>query len=133
VPDEPLVPVVYLDASAAIKLVAPERESAALAAALGHGDALVSSEVIEVELGRACLRRGLPPSATAPVLDVVALLPVARTRERAAWTPPPVLRALDAIHLAAALVVEADVLIAYDRRLLDAARAAGLPVACPGA
>jgi len=127
------VSVVYLDASAAVKLVLPERESAALSAALKHDDALVSSEIIEVELGRACLRQGLPPSAITPVLDVVALLPVAATRERAARVSPPVLRALDAIHLAAALAVEADVLIAYDQRLLDAARAAGLLVASPGA
>jgi predicted nucleic acid-binding protein len=127
------VGVVYLDASAAVKLVVPERESAALAVALKPNDALVASEILEVELGRACLRRGLPPAAATPVLDLVALLPVAETRERAARTRPPMLRALDAIHLAAALAIEPDLLLAYDLRLLDAARAAGLTVACPGA
>jgi len=127
------VGVIYLDASAAVKLVVPERESAALAVALKPNDALVASEILEVELGRACLRRGLPPAAAAPVLDLVALLPVVGTRERAARTPPPMLRALDAIHLAAALAIEADLLLAYDLGLLDAARAEGLTVACPGA
>jgi predicted nucleic acid-binding protein len=125
--------VVYLDASAAVKFVVPERESAALAVALKPDDALVASEILEVELGRACLRRGMPPAAATPILDLVALLPVTEIRERAALTQPPVLRALDAIHLAAALAIEADLLLAYDLRLLDAARAAGLTVASPGA
>jgi predicted nucleic acid-binding protein len=43
------------------------------------------------------------------------------------------LRTLDAIHLASALTVrsELDALVAYDKRLLDAASALGLPTACP--
>lgn len=41
------------------------------------------------------------------------------------------LRTLDAIHLASALRLEADELLAYDRRLLDAARNLGLAVASP--
>jgi predicted nucleic acid-binding protein len=42
------------------------------------------------------------------------------------------LPALDAIHLASALLVEADQLLAYDRRLVDAAERAGLQTASPG-
>ena len=34
---------------------------------------------------------------------------------------PPVLRSLDAIHLATALLVDADVILAYDLRLIEAA------------
>jgi predicted nucleic acid-binding protein len=41
------------------------------------------------------------------------------------------IRTLDAIHLASALRVEADELLAYDRRLLIAASAEGLPIATP--
>jgi predicted nucleic acid-binding protein len=40
-------------------------------------------------------------------------------------------RTLDAIHLASALRIEADELLAYDRRLLAAARGRRLPVATP--
>lgn len=40
-------------------------------------------------------------------------------------------RTLDAIHLASAQHVEPDGLIAYDRRLADAARAAGFEVFAP--
>ena len=41
-------------------------------------------------------------------------------------------RTLDAIHLATALYIDADELVAYDRRLLEAAEAQGLSVAAPG-
>ena len=41
-------------------------------------------------------------------------------------------RTLDAIHLASALRIQADELVAYDRRLLTAARAQGLEVVAPG-
>ena len=42
------------------------------------------------------------------------------------------MRTLDAIHLASALRIEADELLAYDRRLIAAAGERGLPVASPG-
>lgn len=41
-------------------------------------------------------------------------------------------RTLDAIHLASALRIEADELLAYDRRLLAAGTEQGLTVASPG-
>ncbi|WP_250037108.1 hypothetical protein [Paractinoplanes maris] len=50
----------------------------------------------------------------------------------------PTLRSLDAIHLATAQVLvnesgsELTAFVTYDRRLLDAAKAAGLPTASPG-
>ena len=43
------------------------------------------------------------------------------------------LRALDAVHLASALLVGSDELIAYDRRLVEAAERAGVTTASPGA
>jgi predicted nucleic acid-binding protein len=42
-------------------------------------------------------------------------------------------RALDAIHLASALRVGAREMLVYDRRLAEAASAAGLQVLSPGA
>jgi predicted nucleic acid-binding protein len=41
-------------------------------------------------------------------------------------------RTLDAVHLATALYIDADELVAYDHRLLEAARNQGLRVAAPG-
>lgn len=48
---------------------------------------------------------------------------------------PPSLRTLDAIHIASALVAPGaeGLFVSYDRRQLEAARAAGLTVGSPGA
>jgi uncharacterized protein len=64
-------------------------------------------------------------------LRKVALTPELLTA--AAALQPPLLRSLDAVHLASALAVRAQLtaVVAYDDRLYDAARAAGLPVARP--
>lgn len=43
------------------------------------------------------------------------------------------LRALDAIHLASALTVDAEAMLVYDRRLSEGARLAGLSVLAPRA
>lgn len=49
-----------------------------------------------------------------------------------AWTSARV-RSVDAIHLASALRVGARQMLVYDRRLAEAAEAAGLEVLSPGA
>ena len=47
--------------------------------------------------------------------------------------PEPLLRSLDAIHLASAQSITAvTAVLAYDKHLIDAARNAGLTVASPG-
>ena len=59
-------------------------------------------------------------------------------RATAAAFADPALRGLDAIHLAAAQVLTNEsgsaltAFVTYDRRLLDAAKAVGLPMASPG-
>ena len=55
--------------------------------------------------------------------------------DRAAQLPEPTLRSLDAIHLATALDLgsSVDILLTYDRVLIEAARAASLTTASPGA
>jgi len=52
----------------------------------------------------------------------------------AAALPQPLLRSLDAIHLATALRLEPELtaFVTYDKRLLECARAAGFPTASPG-
>lgn len=51
----------------------------------------------------------------------------------AARVEPPSLRSLDAIQLASALAIgeELEAVVTYDRRMADAARAAGLAVMAP--
>lgn len=53
--------------------------------------------------------------------------------ESASRLPEPLLRTLDAIHVATALLLGADVdaLVSYDDRMLSAAEAYDIPTACP--
>src|SRR5687767_10317774 len=98
----------YIDASAALKLVVEEPESWALADTLA-GDLLISSEICRVELGRALLRLGLGQGAERLVRDVVERIELLRLDDqildRASDVGPSDLRTLDAIHLASALAL----------------------------
>ena len=127
----------YLDASALVKLIAPEDESTAMAAFVTEHRSQSTSVVGLVEVRRAAARR--PGVAEARVEDVlariagVALEPSILTA--AATIESPTLRTLDAIHLASAAALSADLeaFVTYDRRLAEAARALGMPVVSPGA
>lgn len=130
--------MLYLDASAIVKLVVPEPETPALLAAL-RGDAeRVTSGLSIVEVHRAIARIGARPTVTAradAVLERLALMPVDDAVLRdAARLEPADLRTLDAIHLAAARSLLPDLagVVTYDRRLGLAATAAGLDVMAPG-
>ena len=76
--------------------------------------------------------------ATLPRTDL-ALLQVEQVEmsdivlETASRLPDPLLRTLDAIHVATAVLIreDVDVLVSYDKRMLAAAAAHGLPTAAP--
>lgn len=128
-----------MDASALVKLVLPEPESGALVAALAGGPELITSTVGAIETHRAILAAGgddeLADEAER-VLDAVTLVAITEPIRRAAGAlRPAFLRTLDAIHLATALSFgeELAAFVAYDRRLAEAAGAAGLEVRAPGA
>lgn len=125
----------YLDASAAAKLLVDEAESEALAAYLDTGieeHDLVSSALLETELRRLAVRLDLAQSDVTDLLSRVDLVDPPRSLfHQAGLLPGPHLRSLDALHLSTALLVGADGLLAYDARLLDAARSLGLGVATP--
>lgn len=121
----------YLDTSAALKLLVAEPESDALAGDLTSsveaGDRLVSSLLLHTELHCAARRRAdLDAQAVRTVLDSVALVDVARDDLLRAASSAWGLRSADAIHLATALRLDVDELVAYDHELCDAAEAAGL-------
>jgi predicted nucleic acid-binding protein len=127
---------VYLDASALVKLVSAEAESDALVVYLASRRARATSIVGAIELHRAGARQGdVDASEVAFVLGSFEILdldqPVA---DEAARVRPVGLRALDAVHVASAreLGAELEALVTYDRRMIEAARGAGLPVASPG-
>lgn len=132
---------VYLDSSALIKRVVAEDESEALADALddcvAQGDALVSSSLAWIEVTRALQARQDSPKPFEPGIADDAMSGVAEhpisseVVALARRVSPPVLRTLDAIHLASALVLDADIMIAYDKRLTDACTANGFDVLAP--
>lgn len=133
----------YLDASALVKLVRAEPETDALLSFLADAD-LLSSELALTEVPRAIRRVAahdptleLEPliARAEELLDAVALLPVDHAILAAAGAlEEPVLRALDAIHLAAAIDLSPiDAFVSYDERQSAAARLTGLRTIDPGA
>ncbi|MGH9089963.1 MAG: type II toxin-antitoxin system VapC family toxin [Acidimicrobiales bacterium] len=129
--------MIYLDTSALLKILFHERESGVLARWLtSRADVpKVSSELCQVEAVRACRRidEGAVPSAVR-LLSGLDLVPITKEIiERAALVGAPSLRSLDAIHLASALLLRADLssFVAYDRRLQEAAEAENLAVVAP--
>lgn len=129
--------IVYLDTSAALKLLVAEDESEALVSALNGlaaEDALVSSMLLFTELHCAARRRVgvISQSAVDQVLNRIELVDLARADLQRAALSDWGLRSADAIHLACALRVEADLLVAYDRELLAAATRQQLEVESPG-
>ncbi len=126
--------ILYLDASALVKLVQLEPETAALADEVLRWDVHVTSLVGAVEVRRAARRSGANPARVDAVLARTALLELDEgVRELAATIEPAVLRTLDAIHLASAIALENDVgaIACYDDRLARAAKNEGLRVVSP--
>ena len=127
--------VAYLDASAFVKLVKDEPESAALDAALEAWPRKSSSALLEVEGPRAARRTNpLAFDAARALIGGMELIEIdAAIRRAAAALPDAGLRSLDAIHLATALSLgeRCGAFFAYDDRLIAAARAHGLTVTVP--
>jgi predicted nucleic acid-binding protein len=137
--------VIYLDTSAILKLLRQEAESDALVEHLDtHAQQeLLTSALATVEVSRALTAVGAAEIAARAVRrsdrieisDVVipALAIAAPVLDLARTLPPAVLRSLDAIHVATAMLAgEAlDHVITYDKRMAAAAEAAGLRAASP--
>ena len=125
----------YLDSSALVKLVITESETPALAAFLRDYPRRITSVVAAVEVPRAVARLGLgTPEELAALERDLYFVDLDQSLVAAAATVAPMgLRTLDAIHLATALLLRPDLgaLVTYDRRLADAAQAAGLEVVSP--
>jgi predicted nucleic acid-binding protein len=127
---------VYLDSSALIKLVFEEPESAALERFLIEWPVRASSWLTRVEVLRTArtVRDAIVVRHADDVLAAVDLIaPDARLLVEATELEPFSLRTFHAVHLATALSLQPDLagVVAYDRRLSDAARAAGLTVWAP--
>jgi uncharacterized protein len=132
---------VYFDSSALIKRVVAEGESDDLVDFLDahyeQGDVLASSSLAWVEVSRVVLARVRAPADAGELIDgamsgiderqmSAEVVSVARRIE------PLILRSLDALHLATAVLIDADLVVTYDERLADACRRNALAVASPG-
>jgi predicted nucleic acid-binding protein len=129
--------MIYLDSAAVVKLVHAEPESAALRGWLDERAETrwVSSVLTEIESFRALARYAPEAASRLPaVLDQIDLIELdQRIRMLARAVTPVTVRSLDAIHLGIALYNRPSLtsFVTYDKRLLDAARAAGLPADSP--
>jgi uncharacterized protein len=126
--------LIYLDASACVKLMLAEPESSAVEEALKGVERLVASEILGVEVMRATQRGGGDVAVARAQLDGVRLLPLSDgIRIRASELTPISIRSLDAIHIATALELgeRLDGMYTYDERMATAARDAGLEVRAP--
>jgi hypothetical protein len=129
--------MIYLDSAAVIKLVHAEPESAALRNWLDERAEIqwISSVLTEIESFRALARYAPQAASRLPaVLDQIDLIDLdQRIRMLAQTVTPATVRSLDAIHLGTALRFRSSLtsFMTYDKRLLDAAQGAGLPIGAP--
>ena len=129
--------MIYLDSAAVVKLAHAEPESAALRGWLDERAEIqwISSVLTEIESFRALARYAPEAASRLPaVLDQIDLIDLdQRIRMLAGTVIPATVRSLDAIHLGTALRSGPSLtsFVTYDRRLLDAAQAAGLPIDAP--
>jgi predicted nucleic acid-binding protein len=125
----------YVDSSALVKLAVREAESTALRRYLARRRLLVSSALVRTEVVRALLPFG--SKAVRRGRDVLARVELLRVNDRileaAGQLAPADLRPLDAIHLASAEQLGADLrgFVTYDERLASAASDRGFRVIQP--
>ena len=128
--------LLYLDASALVKLVVVEPESAALSTFVDEWRHRITSRISAVEVTRAARQEATPEIVERAVglLDAIAFVELSPdVAGLARMLDPPALRSLDAIHVASALSVGTDggPFVTYDVRLREAAIRAGLDVQAP--
>ncbi|MBV8528154.1 MAG: type II toxin-antitoxin system VapC family toxin [Candidatus Dormibacteraeota bacterium] len=127
---------VYLDTSAFLKLVVSEPESRPLRQFVSRWPEQCSASLIRTEAVRALRRSGYENRVgiARRLMGGMRLIRVDDVLlDRAGELDPRALRSLDAIHVAAALELTADLgaLVTYDQRLATAASTAGLRVEAP--
>ena len=129
--------LVYLDSSAILKIVVAEPESRALFELLNGWPLRISSELARTEVVRALRRAGATVQQFRrgqQALERISLIPIdSRILSDAALMKPAALRTLDAVHLATALSLRAELaaVVTYDTHLSTAALAAKLRVWSP--
>lgn len=124
----------YIDTSALLKLITVEDESSAMRAWYASHSPIWSSQLLYTEALRAGARLGIEIAIVEEALDTVSMvLPSVTTFFAAGRLLPLELRSLDALHLATAIEIGDDLegFVAYDDRLIGAAKAASIEVITP--
>jgi predicted nucleic acid-binding protein len=129
--------IVAVDTSALAKLLVEEAESASLRQHLtgraDAGDEFAISTIATTELRRLAIRLGIDAARIEPVLRPFRTVRLTEAMlQLAGRLSHPHLGALDAIHIATALSIEATALISYDSRQCGAAQLEGLNADSPG-
>lgn len=128
--------MIYLDTSAVLKLVLPETETQVLEFWIAEkaGAPRVSSRLLRIELLRTVARHAPDRLDRAHLLlSGIMLISMDEVASSAEVIGDPLLRSLDALHLATAHSLRAALtaFVTYDKRLASAAVALGLPVEAP--
>lgn len=123
--------------SALAKLLVEERESPDLRTELSSrsnsGEEFAISTLAVIELRRLAIRFGIEPERVEPVVGPFRVLRLTEgILQLAGRIPYRQLGTLDAVHVATALVAEAQTVLTYDDFQAEAARAEGLRVIQPG-
>jgi hypothetical protein len=126
---------IYVDTSALGRVLLAEPDAGLIRDALARYDAWWSSELLVVELRRLARREGFETTAER-ILERTSLLDIDRAvLDRASRVEPIAVRSLDAIHLDAALALDArgDVaaVLTYDHQLQAGCTHHGLAVEAP--
>jgi predicted nucleic acid-binding protein len=128
--------MIYLDTSAALKLVVPETQTAALELWITERAGLprAASRLLRIELLRTVARYAPDRMDRAQtVLSGIVLTNMDDVASAAEVIGNPLVRSLDAIHLATAHALRSALtaFVTYDKRLAVAAAELGLPVESP--
>lgn len=123
--------IVYLDASVAVTAITTDPGSAETRRLLdGLADdshLVLSGRLLETEMRRTARRLGISMAAVDSTLDALAVVEHEKSDFRRAGSfDSRNLGSLDALHLATALRVQADVMLTRDRSLAAACEAEGL-------
>lgn len=134
--------LIYVDSSSLLKRVLNEADAERLrlrlSALVGDGHELVSSSLAWVEVSRAIRQVStlgsvdVPADALDTAMSGVAERPLTvDVLSLARRVGGPTLRSLDALHLATAVILDADLVITHDQRLAAAAAELDLRVETP--
>ncbi|HEY3010338.1 MAG TPA: type II toxin-antitoxin system VapC family toxin [Micromonosporaceae bacterium] len=128
--------MIYLDASALITLISGRSYAGELRDFLAErpGQPMGTSTIGFVETVRTLDRIGTYPNAMQDLVrEFTEILVTEEVRGSAAMLPAGI-RTLDSMHLASAQVIGSALtaLATYDKRMLEVARAIGLPAVAPG-